>query len=145
MIRIVFYLILVIVVFVMYVPYRNIHIDPELQPYVSKFMDKVNSHCREDQYFYPNHQVIFGDLSNNTIGICMPFPFKFTIIIDKEYWVKMKDEDKYQLVSHELCHCLFNEKHSEDENHYMYYKHNDITLENIDKQIDEYLEKKCGK
>lgn len=132
-------------------PERNI--DKELKPAHDRYMFFVENICKKGQYFYPlKVNVIYGDLQEDkkkhlrTVGECYyDPPIRFKIVIDREYYKDAPQLEQFQLMAHEMRHCLFGVDHSQDPNNYMYYKMPDITLDELERQIIADLETSCLK
>ena len=91
------------------------YIDSALAPYVGKFV--AAGHDRGEFIETKHITVIFGktgtDESPSTVGTCdniAGYPF---ITIDRAYWSVADDDNKEELVFHELGHCVLNRDHCE--------------------------------
>lgn len=93
-------------------------IDNEFLPYYNSFFKSVNKNCKKISP--PNQLTItFKDLSKEEVGLCYIFPHKKQIYIDKFFWEYANDNEKKQLIYHELTHCILNIHHVSDKSNYM--------------------------
>lgn len=93
-------------------------IDNEFLPYYNSFFKSVNKNCKK---ISPPNQLImiFKNLSNEEVGLCYLFSHKKQIYIDRFFWENSNDNEKKQLIYHELTHCILNIHHVSDESNYM--------------------------
>lgn len=82
-------------------------IDPEILPYVERFEEKC--HCKVDMVIKFNNMSGFPE---GTAGVCNVFfgPNR-RVYLTKKYWQYYTDQNKQQLVFHELGHCILNRDH----------------------------------
>lgn len=120
--------------------------DPELMVYFNKGLGVINAYCKEDQYYYPfMTSVTFGKMPiSYTVAFCSTRINGFKLVFDKKYWDGLSNVDKTQLMYHEMIHCMFNENHSEDPTHFMYFEMREITSLSLAMQLHSYLTNKCG-
>ena len=90
----------------------------DLHPYV----DALNSYIKPSCKPKTNYIFTLGKLENPSwIGVCKKSTFTMNITIDPGYWATATSTEKLDLLAHEMTHCYFDEPHSKDKMHYMYY------------------------
>lgn len=139
-----FILFLQILTFIVPIHYVN----EELQPYYNEFFTYVDSKCKKEQINVPSQIVVdFGPMmSEGDIGYCIAIDgIRFKINIDKDYFIRSNEEQKFNLMVHELSHCVLSQKHSEDSRHYMYYMENGLSKEATIIQLKQVIEGICDK
>jgi hypothetical protein len=122
-------------------------INPELQPYYNHFMMTAKAYCDERDLNQPDRiEIDFSStMDRNILGYCMRYgDLSYFLKIQKQFWDRATDAEKYQLVIHELTHCVMREGHSDDRKHYMYYAMNSLTIEETSKQLNDFLLQKCS-
>ena len=119
----------------LFLPYRSV--DTDLQPYFDSYMSAVTTICKENQYYQPRRIIIkFDKLTRPTIGRCSSGLMDYTIQGDREYWKSANEEDRAELMFHELAHCVIDQDHSEDMLNYMSpEKMYDIDMHTLVKQV----------
>ena len=66
------------------------------------------------------------------------------IEIDSAFWDIANEDDKYNVMTHELTHCVLGENHSvTDYPHYMNDTLHELSQDVVNKQLDEIIERKC--
>jgi hypothetical protein len=120
--------------------------DPELEKFFNKNLNIINHYCTKDQYRLPfMSSVTFGKMEiPGAIAYCEPKINGFKLVFDERYWNRLSNINKTQLMFHEMAHCMFNEDHRDDPNHFMYYSMNDIDALFLAMQVHQYLAVKCG-
>lgn len=86
---------------------KNI-IESDLQPYVTKFDNLLNTKT--------NSSIIFTTLENPVVGRCYNYGTnsEYNIIhIDINYWNSSLEDSKEQLIFHELGHCVLGLGHDD--------------------------------
>lgn len=102
--------------------FRPIHrVDKELDMYHQMFMSVVRYNCKEDEYYQPNQLIVdfSPDSDWNNLGTCQTGLSRSEIHINKDEWVGLSDDDKFQLMMHEETHCVLKLDHIDDDGHYM--------------------------
>lgn len=124
------------------------YVNKKLASYFDNYTALVNEVCKPTQYHYPPRTIItFADLDNGTngiIGLCSYLPNRWTIYIDRSFFRDANEEERNQLMSHELRHCLFDVGHSTDENNYMAPLFPHLTTSELYNQIYDDLYQSCG-
>jgi hypothetical protein len=85
---------------------RAPHIEKEFEPYVNKFFDLLG--YRED---------IIVEFTNNDdyAGVCYYWAVgNNEIKVNRNYWEKINEKQREQLIFHELGHCVLNKDHNND-------------------------------
>lgn len=123
----------------------SVHIDKELQPYVDNYMFFVDNFCKPEQYWRPSkYKIYLTDLQGSTIGTCAyNYPSTYDIMIDKTFFNAVSSLEKFQLVAHEMRHCLFLVDHKEDPHNYMAPYFPNLTKDELYEQIAQDLEQSC--
>jgi hypothetical protein len=123
-------------------------------------MREVRLNCNASQYKMPHqYSLTFENLDFNwremissvveeegtvTLGSCVSTPGRHTMVINSRTWDVLSEPERYQLVAHEMIHCLFDERHSDDSNNIMYpVMSTGINSFMVDFQVQEYLKRKC--
>jgi len=120
--------------------------DPELEKYFNKNLNVINHYCAKDQYRLPfMTSVVFGEMGiPGAIAFCEPKINGFKLTFDAKYWNRLSEINKTQLMFHEMAHCMFNEDHNPDPNHFMYFSMNNAEGLTLAIQVHQYLTFKCG-
>lgn len=120
--------------------------DPELAVTFNKNLNIINHYCTKEQYRLPfMSSVTFGKMQiPGAIAYCEPKINGFKLVFDKRYWDTLSELNKTQLMFHEMAHCMFDEEHRDDPNHFMYYSMNEIDGLYLAMQVHQYLTNKCG-
>lgn len=122
------------------------HVDKELKPYYDDYMFLANSFCTPEQYWYPSKvRIYLTDLQGQTIGTCAyRYPSAFDIMIDRTFFKAVDDVKRFQLLAHEMRHCLFVVDHNPDPNNYMAEYFPSIPKFILYRQVIDDLKKSCG-
>lgn len=116
----------------------------DLKPYVKEIMDLTNTYCKPSQYNNPKHvYYFFRKLPKNMIGYCDDQINGFSIVIHPLYWQRATDADKFQLIAHELSHCLLSKEHVDNKWNYMYPSLYPLSREVVTQQYIENLRSVC--
>lgn len=123
------------------------YINPELKPYYNNFMATAKQYCPEKDLNIPVKMDI--DISDKVdagiLGYCVQYKHMFYYIsINKSFWDQSPISDRYQVMMHELTHCVMGEGHSEDPDSYMYYSINYLTTEETEQQLTDFFNEKCN-
>ena len=124
------------------------HIDKEIQPYYDLYMKIVNTYCTPKQYWFPRKvKVQFGNLldkDSEVIGVCAyAYPRRFVITLDKQFFEFVPEVQKFQVLAHEMRHCLFLADHSQDPGNYMAPYFPILPAEVLIKQVTEDIKNSC--
>lgn len=87
--------------------HKPVVVNPEFNPYLNKFkkMYGLAFHIR----------VVFAKLEAPTLGLCWFWGDGHREVeIDEESWPNLTENEKEQLIFHELGHCILNREHIED-------------------------------
>lgn len=127
----------------MFVPIHTVN--PDLKPYVDEVVTITRMACKDNQYNHPQHSfVLFKKQRGQVIGICKSTPLNFTVEIDPKYWNRSSGDDKWQLMYHELAHCLLEKEHVNDQHNYMYPSVVKLTKDEVVHQYIQDLKEHCG-
>ena len=122
-------------------------VDPRIKPYYDEVLNIIKSKCNDDQYKHEGFKIKLGKVvdDNETVGICTTYIYsnKFNIDLDEQYWNNVNDLTRFHLFLHEAAHCFLDIDHVEDNKHFMYYRLEYISKEELYKQFNEILEDKC--
>lgn len=89
--------------------------------------------------------VVFGKMYlPGAIAYCEYKVNGFKLVFDKPYWDSLSDLNKTQLMFHEMAHCMFDEEHWDDPQHFMSPVMNDMDALSLIIQVHNYLSLKCG-
>lgn len=127
--RIKFRYIIYIIFFLLYVPIKIIHKD--YYNYYQEYQNLLKNYCPSHN-FYVNQVIIqpgnLDPVHTSIIGTCFNGKILSSIIIiDKSFWEIASNDQKYQLIMHEMSHCFINKRHIDNPFNYMY-PYNDETL-----------------
>jgi hypothetical protein len=86
-------------------PLKPIYIDPEVQPYVTRFTEIVGI------YPYGISIKIVDSLPGTKVGECYSSQIESTISILRSYWNQSSDYGKEHIIFHELGHCFLGLEH----------------------------------
>lgn len=106
----------------------------------------VKLYCKPGQYFNPaDNKLIRTKLDFPIIGMCETDQDSFfNIYIDNSYWLQASTDIQFELVSHELEHCLFFRNHVDNPNNFMYYAVRNQTKDETKQQLIANLNEDCG-
>ena len=122
-------------------------IDPQLKPYYNEYLLLAKLYCNEKDLNIPRRiSIQLSDwMEEGTLGFCIQYPtMSYFIRIQETYWNKANEAQRYQVIVHELSHCVMREGHSDDPHSYMYYAINDLSIEETNRQLVDFLSKKCN-
>lgn len=92
--------------------------DHDFNKYYEEFIQITKKEC--DKIEKPSRLSInFSNLTEDQIGLCIIFPLKKHILIDSRYWNKATEQQKKQLIFHELTHCVLHYNHVDNIFNYM--------------------------
>lgn len=96
-------------------------VDPELVPYVAEYKNLLDKYCETKQYNTSNFYSIklLPKMEADHIGVCYRKFNGYKIEINGEWWNTASEDDRKQLIFHELAHCLIDKDHVEDQTNYM--------------------------
>lgn len=94
-------------------------VEPEFKPYVREIKRDIKSFCNKDEFQHRNFKILFSNLSGDEIGLCQRNRKGFLITIDYRAWQHLTETTKYQLLAHEMSHCMLHLDHSKDDENYM--------------------------
>lgn len=87
-------------------PYTKHKTSPEFMPYVHSFEQQFNVRV--------NVPVISNKIDSNKAGVCYVWSDGYREIqINSQHWSSFSEEQKEQLVFHELGHCVFDLNHDD--------------------------------
>lgn len=125
------------------------HVDNELASYNDKIVKQIFSKCAYWETFWPYLRSVKmaektdPDFKDRSVGICRKKSYSWEIKILRDYWNKSSENRKYELIAHELFHCVLREKHHDTYKHFMAPNIQNIDIKTLEKQIDELLDKRC--
>ena len=118
----------------------------DLKPYRNELLALTKQYCKPGQYYNPAHKFLhFRKMKDHIIGYCSPTLVGYSITIDPTYWNRTSEDDRFQLIAHEISHCILGKDHVEDMHNYMYYSIYPLTKEVVTKQFIENLRSTCGR
>lgn len=103
-------------------------IDPELRHFYDEFNKLVKDNCNKRGIISnPSRiKIEFIDYinerkdSNVVIGQCQLGLFKYRVIIHRKWYASSTLLERYNLLYHELSHCILKLQHIDDYNNFMY-------------------------
>lgn len=109
-------------------------------------LDIIKLHCKPGQYFNPhNKQLIITNLDSPIVGLCETDEEDFfNIYIDSGFWLSITTDMRFELMAHEMEHCLFFRKHVDNDKNFMYYQLRNLTKEETTQQLIDNLNQDCG-
>lgn len=124
---------------------KKISVDSEFQPYYNEYMTIVKENCNSSQYVTPRQlEIKFADLEYPEIGVCKFNYFGRHIIeIDKKFWNRSNNDNRFNLMFHEQTHCVFHVGHTPDPNNFMYAALNYLTISQVNEQLKQFLKEHC--
>jgi hypothetical protein len=134
--------------FLFYITLPVHEINPQIEPYYEEVITKVHNRCSFLYYYHPSQFTIdfaqLQDINHPIIGVCQKNLNRYQIYVDEEFWETANDSAKYELIVHEMTHCLFLEGHSDDEGSYMYPSIRFLGRSTVTQQFDAYLDRACN-
>ncbi len=131
-----------IALYIYFIPFT--HTNEVLKPYTNHVMTIVNQYCKKDQYNNPLHDYIyFSKLKDDEVGQCGMGYNKFIIKIDSKFWRTANEDEKTEVIFHEMYHCLFYKDHVDNPLNYMYYRMTDLKKEVIIQQFTDDVKRIC--
>lgn len=124
-------------------------VDSRLQPYYNEVVDKIFNRCSYYEvnwpYFRTSTITTHERLKDipNAIGMCVYTNNKWDIFILDTFWADTTENKKYELIAHELSHCVLGTQHINQYGHYMHESTQNITKKEVMKQLDDVLAKRC--
>lgn len=106
----------------------------------------VKLYCKPDQYFYPDSiKLIRKSMEYPVIGACETDNHTFfNIYIDTKFWKGASKDTQFNLMTHEMSHCLFFRNHVDNPLNFLYYAINrDLTKEEVTQQLIANLNEDC--
>jgi len=142
MLRLIRNVLLGALIYVYLIPFT--HTNEILTPYTNKVLAIVNTYCTKDQYSNPLHEYIyFAKLPPEEVGECGYGYNKFIIKIDRKFWFKANEDERHEVIFHEMYHCLFKKDHVDNPYNYMYYRMTNLTKEVIIQQFTDDVKRIC--
>lgn len=120
-------------------------VDTNLKPYVQSYYKLLDQFCPNKNFEHSKYYTIeFGNGGDKWIGVCYWKINGYHIKIDKDFWDnEATDSDRYQLMYHEMAHCLIDKDHVDDKHNYMNPGYNHIFYEDMLKQVIEDIKQRC--
>lgn len=108
----------ILILFSVAVASPYVSVDSKLKPYHDEYMRMVKEVCRPGEYNKPIKRVVgFGDTaavdkdSPDAIGWCLSTNLGYKIMIDRKFWLSLDTDEKFQLMAHEMSHCVLGLEH----------------------------------
>lgn len=107
----------------------------------------IKLYCKEGQYFYPpKKRIIRSNLEYPVLGLCYTDKETYwDIFIDSGYWLTTSKDMQFELLAHEIEHCMFFRKHVDNEENFMYPSIRNLTKEEVKQQLINNLNEDCKK
>jgi len=127
----------------------SVHSNADMNSIKDSYMEIlgiIKLYCKPGQYFNPKEKkLIRANLDNPVIGICETDQESFyNIYIDSGYWMQVSKDMQFELMAHEMSHCLFFRNHVDNDKNFMYPVIRDLTKEQTTQQLIENLNQDCG-
>lgn len=123
------------------------YVNDEFKPYYNNYLTIVKSYCGTEDLNLPSRMSIdymTFVYSKDLLGNCARFgSVSFFIGINESSWKKLDEDAKYQVITHELTHCVLEEMHSENPNNFMYFELNYLPRNIVNKQLIDIVKNKC--
>lgn len=117
-----------------------------LEVYKVEVLKIIQDHCYPSQYYNPRKQfVYFKHLTDGVVGQCALNPWYYKIEIDPTYWKHMSEDERFQVMAHEMTHCLLLLDHVDNRYNYMYYMMVDLPKKTVIDQLLVNLKYRCGR
>lgn len=109
-------------------------------------LNTIKLYCRPDQYFNPTQKTLSkAFLESPIIGLCETDKHSYyNISIDVPFWTQATKDIQYELMAHEMSHCLFFRNHVDNKNNFMYSVIRNLTKEETLQQLIDNLNEDCG-
>lgn len=124
-------------------------VDKELQPYTATYFDLLKQEC--PNYNINKHQLFVIELvkgedleEERWIGVCSKLLAGFHIRIKQEWWLGANENERLQLMFHEMAHCLIDREHDPSVRHYMYAYFGELPRETYFKQARKDIQDYCN-
>lgn len=100
-------------------------VDNDLTPYVETYHIFLDKYCPNKQYNTSRRYIITktkrDDMAKDDwIGVCKSKLNGYAIEIQEEFFIIASEEDRQQLINHEMSHCLLYKEHTSNIKNYMY-------------------------
>lgn len=120
--------------------------DKVLLEVFNRNLNLIGQFCKKGEYRYPFFtSITFGNMPDgDVVAYCHRKANGFSLVFDKRYWGILSEVDRNQLMMHEMAHCMFNERHSTNPKHFMSASMNELTEQELNVQVYDFLNKKCG-
>lgn len=96
-------------------------IDDELRPFTEEYHALLDKYCDTKNYNTSNfYSITFvNSMNDGDIGVCYRKINGYSIEVNKQWWDAVSENDRRQLIYHEMAHCLIYKDHVDDKNNYM--------------------------
>lgn len=143
--RIIFYTPIICVYACYFNPFSTKNVDDQLKPYVNEVLSIGNEICPSRIESHSIYEIQFNDDDPKVAAYCQKRYFRFYIFVNKKHWYEETEDDRFQLLAHELGHCIFDLDHVDDPTNYMYYAMNDLKKQDVTDQMKQDMRSHCGK
>lgn len=96
------------------------YVDGDFKIYLTEIKRDIRNNCARDEYSHKHFQFIYKDLEKRTVGLCLRTRSHFTVFVNPHTWPLLTFDEKYQVLAHEVTHCMLRLPHVDDPNNYMY-------------------------
>lgn len=108
-----------------------------LSPYIQDVFVQVDRYCSNKVNLPEQMSIQLVDSMPNTmVGSCTRYPKVAVIQVNKPAFLTMDDNLRFELIAHEVTHCLLYQDHILKRNHYMAPSLQLITREQVIKQME---------
>jgi hypothetical protein len=128
------------------------HIEQEFLAYVKEFNEIHYRVCHKsiESRMKPNMPMMFADTakmchSSRAIGCCVRSGNIAYLAVDKSWWDNQDDHNRKMVLWHEMTHCIYDEDHVNNPNHYMYPSVTRVNEIDLYIQVAQYAKKNCSR
>lgn len=94
-------------------------VDEAFKPYVKVIKRDIKTFCSKDEFQHKNFRILFSTLPGHEVGLCVRNHSGFRIFIDPLSWETMGVASRYEVLAHEMSHCMLHLDHTADKQSYM--------------------------
>ena len=131
----------------LYIPNKKEVIDYRVAKEYQLVDNFIKDACKNnDWYFQPRSILVYlddGIAKKGYDGLCYRLPFEFIIKINKGFWLRSTEEERIQLMAHELSHCRLRINHSNDDSNYMYITNYSVPFSKFIPQLFDNIYSTC--
>ena len=119
-------------------------IAPEAKSLYKQYINLVPKSCRDKLLDYNKITIKFEPLGSNYLGVCKEHFRERIIVLDRPFWDTSDEENRQQLLFHEMAHCFLGKDHVNYADNYMFPVHyplpHGIFISQVKADIKEFCE-----